>query len=441
MFVEQDQEGDNDWDVDDLLSSGGSSRGSVVTQKAAAERHSKLVEVLSTVSDVPGEKRSVRREGMLRRVFRALTQYATGTGGGSDVVHKFREDLLAACRTGMRPGGTSPAEQYASCRVLEALGVVLGADNDEHFENVEVHLRRVVMGTHRASLVRSAALRALALTNFMCATDEITTENLLDLCESVAAPQYRNQDVPPSLRATALDCWALLCTTLHDVYISGQSDVHTGRGLVLLELLQNCLESPSIELRAAAGECLAVVHESRWNVSDDDGENVTERKFARGSWEGTEWEDRIAEIQQRMAELSTESAKNISKRAKKLQRATFREFLSTLVDDEPPEETIHFRGGSLTVTSWREIVQLNFVRHCLQSGFQIQLLTNPTLGMIFGVDGVALSSFSGMSQVEKRLILSKGSEAAKIAHIDMTKKRRVRNNVKNHFLTADGDDI
>ena len=115
--------------------------------------------------------------------------------------------------------------------------------------------------------------------------------------------------------------------------------------------------------------------------------------------------------------------------------------MSTIADGESPKESIAFRGGSLEVTSWKGIVQLQFVRHCLRGGFQIQLLTNPTLQTIFGADGSILNGSGNMSQLEKRLYMSKTSEAAKMAHVDMTKKRRARSNVKNHFLTTDGDDL
>jgi hypothetical protein len=146
------------------------------------------------------------------------------------------------------------------------------------------------------------------------------------------------------------------------------------------------------------------------------------------------------EVKQRIAELSVESGYHLSKKAKKQQRATFREFMGTIVDDEAPEEVISFRNGNLTLSTWREIIQLNFVRHCLQGGFQIQLLTNATLQAIFGADGQLLSEHGGMSQLEKRLIMSKTSEASKTADKQMTRNRAKRQNIKNDFLTADGDD-
>ena len=135
----------------------------------------------------------------------------------------------------------------------------------------------------------------------------------------------------------------------------------------------------------------------------------------------------------------------MSKKAKKEQRSLFRDYLATIQDNEAPEEVVHFRGGSLELHTWKEIVALQFVRRCLQGGFQMQLLTNTTLQEVFGLDaeGALLSSGGGgsLSQREKRLLLSKSSEAAKVKDMDRHKKRDKRSNIKNHFLTADGDDI
>jgi hypothetical protein len=45
------------------------------------------------------------------------------------------------------------------------------------------------------------------------------------------------------------------------------------------------------------------------------------------------------------------------------------------------------------------------------------------------------------SQLEKRLLLSKTSDAAKLANKNLTRQRRTQTNIKNHFLTVDGDNI
>ena len=378
----------------------------------------------------------------MRRIFRALTQFATGMAG-FDTVTAASDDIRNACLHGIRTG--QPAEQYAACRVLEATSIILGADQEDWCNSLDRPLRRIVETVSRATPVRMAALRALSMAVFIgSSADSMTTESLMDLCELVAAEQYRNEDVPANLRATGLDCWALLATTIDDFDLAGQDDVQLGRGLAILELLCKCLdEAGSMELRSAAGECVALIHEARLKlgISEEEGGNVTARQFQKGSWEGSQFEEVMDEIKQQIAELSVQSGHHLNKKLKKKVRATFREFMATVVEDEAPEEVINFRSGSLTLGSWREIIQLNFCRHCLQSGFQIQLLTNETLQAIFGADGQALNDYGGMSSLEKRLLLSKTSEAAKLADQKMTKKRAKRQNQKNHFLTVDDGDF
>mmetsp|Transcript_13924 Transcript_13924/g.33750 ORF Transcript_13924/g.33750 Transcript_13924/m.33750 type:complete len:205 (+) Transcript_13924:49-663(+) len=200
------------------------------------------------------------------------------------------------------------------------------------------------------------------------------------------------------------------------------------------------LDSSDAGLRRSAGECVSLIHAARLDLGLDgeETENVTERRFRRGSWDGSEWEVLMDEVRQRIAELSVESSHHMSKAAKKQQRATFRDFMNTIVDDESPQEVVNWRGGKLTLNLWKEIIRISFVRHCLQGGFQIQLMLNDTL---HGVFDATFGGTSPLSQLEKRMYMSKTSEAAKAADKAMTKQRRTRTNVKNHFLTADGEDI
>lgn len=411
---------------------------------AAAGRLMRLQDVLVTLDEYASEKRSKTREATLRKVFRTLSQYGTGIAA-VELIQDQSDHLRQACWHAIRTG--EPAEQYAACRVLEAASLSFGNDL-EWAESLDRQLRRVVMTLTRAVPVRMAALRALCMAAFVGSNgeDTVVSESLMDLCELVASHEYRNEAVPLSLRAAALDCWALLATTIGNFDLAGQDDQQMGRGLSILSLLKDCLETTSVELRSAAGECVSLIHEARLalGIDRDNGENVTARRYRRGSWDGSQWEVLMDEVKQRIAELSVESGHHMSKKAKKEQRATFREFMATIVEDEAPEESISFRNnGTLTLGSWREIIQLNFVRHCLQGGFQLQLLTNPTLQAIFGASGLALGDAHGtsLSQLEKRLILSKTSEAAKKDDRDMTRQRRKRENIKNHFLTADGEDI
>ena len=249
-------------------------------------------------------------------------------------------------------------------------------------------------------------------------------------------------DVHPVLRAAALDSWGLLGSTIPDSEIASKD----GRGVAVLPLLQKALDHTDSELRSSAGECFSMIHECRLLLgAAADGENdvsSNDRRFRRGSWDGSEWEILMDEVKQRMAELAVESGHRMSKKAKRSQRSTFREYMSTVVDDILPETTIVFPGGSLNLGSWKEIKQLDFVRSCLQSGFQQQMAYNETLHDIFGADVSVLLDREGasMNDVEKRLFMSKNSSASKGRDKDLKKDRNNRNKVKDYFLTADGED-
>jgi hypothetical protein len=174
---------------------------------ATARRLARFQEALVLqLEDFSSEPRTARRDARLRRFFRAVTHYGTGAAAATAAM-----DIRTACLFSLRNG--PPAEQYAACRVLEATCVVLGAtDDEEWYDSLRLPLERVVSAAHRATPVRMVALRALAMAAFMGA-DTVTTESLMDLCEVFSAPQFREHDTNVALRATALDCWALLAST------------------------------------------------------------------------------------------------------------------------------------------------------------------------------------------------------------------------------------
>lgn len=446
--LDYDHDGDDYFDDNDI---GGETdiTGELDHATASNNRASKLADALSLASTLLSEKRSAKREGGYRILFKAVTCYATGSTG-REILETHWGSIWETCLYSVQGKGTAkPSEQYAACRVIEACSVILGEDRDDIVQTVNEPLKKVINATGRANQVRAAALRCLAMVHFICGTECLEEGedcwSVIDLCEKVGNEKYRGEAVSPILRATAIDCLSLLSTTFHNAQIAagdGYDDTSDlGRGLQILPLLASCLDSSDTDLRRSAGECVSLIHECRLKLGldVDEAENTTERKFRRGSWDGSEWEILMDEVKQRISDLSVESSHYMSKQQKKKQRATFRDFMHTIVEDESPNEVVNWRGGKLTLTSWKEIIQLNFVRHCLQGGFQIQLMTNDTLQGVFGATFDA--NGASLSQLDKRLFMSKTSEASKAADKAMTKQRRTRTNVKNHFLTADGQDI
>ena len=400
-----------------------------------------LTDAITDVCDVPTEKRSKVRLMALKTAFKALTCHATCEESRINIVEYQMSEIVHACVWSVLKSSKA-TEQYAACRCLEAMSIVLGSNQEEFVEEVMDSLIKAVKATGKDGQVRSAALRALSMSLFVCSSsDSSSTLFVMGLCMEVCRERWRGEDVVPYLRATALRCWSLLATTVDDVYVAGEESN-------ILPRLQECLDHSDVGLRAAAGECVALIHETRLNMGLEDGEgdeirNASERKYRRGSWDGTEWEVIMDELKQRVSELAVEYGHHMSKKAKKEQRSIFRDIVATVVEDGEPSHVVSFRGGDIMLNSWHDIVQLDFVRHCLQQGFQIQLMTNPTLYDIFvGANGGMLSeAVDRLSQLEKRLYMSKTSDVAKAKDKNLRKKRLNRENQKNAFLSADGDYI
>ncbi|KAL7552243.1 hypothetical protein ACHAWF_015471 [Thalassiosira exigua] len=296
-FGDPPDEGEEGADADGDGGAGGHGGGRA--EAAATARAARLADALSLASALASERRSARREGGYRALFKAITQYAAGTSG-REALELHWESVWDACRSSLQGrGGAKPSEQYVACRVLEACTVVLGEDRDDVVETLDGPLKRVVNATGRAPRVRCAALRALSMAHFVCGTDCLEegsdASSVLDLCEAAAGDRYRGEEPPPLLRATALDCWSLLATAFHDAWVAAGDDAddadEIGRGLRLLPLLSACLDASEAGLRRSAGECVALIHECRLNLGDEDeAENATERTYRRGSWDGSEWE-------------------------------------------------------------------------------------------------------------------------------------------------------
>lgn len=89
--------------------------------------------------------------------------------------------------------------------------------------------------------------------------------------------------------------------------INGDGDI--GRGVAILPLMQDCLNNADLDLRCYAEECVVLIHGARLElgVGEDEAENTTQRRFRRGSWDGSEREREVLmdEVKQRVSELRT----------------------------------------------------------------------------------------------------------------------------------------
>eukprot|EP00529_Nitzschia_sp_RCC80_P011220 CAMPEP_0113465264 /NCGR_PEP_ID=MMETSP0014_2-20120614/13646_1 /TAXON_ID=2857 /ORGANISM="Nitzschia sp." /LENGTH=618 /DNA_ID=CAMNT_0000357409 /DNA_START=86 /DNA_END=1942 /DNA_ORIENTATION=+ /assembly_acc=CAM_ASM_000159 len=164
-------------------------------------------------------------------------------------------------------------------------------------------------------------------------------------------------------------------------------------------------------------------------------------KFTKGNWDDLpQHQDMIDELTQQLYELAHTTSHHLSKARKKQQRSVFRDYWHTLQDDRPcVEETLTFRGGTLCLNTWQDLIAIQMFRKCLQSGLQHQILHCQSVQTVLGASGQTLNNIqnSHYSSLEKRLLWSQSSEASKQKDLDLKKQRNKRRNIQNHFLNVD----
>lgn len=257
-----------------------------------------------------------------------------------------------------------PSEDEAlhGARVLAIMALIQGGDEERFFQrasNVLTPLAKtsrsaaVKAAVHRVSRVSALlsaheltpvdgvacgcqSMRALAVVCFVCSVEDENTQELLVLLE-----KYHDLKIAGSICSVALEAWGLLASSLSDEELAGDDYVDrcaacsrwslqslvvaivgsrvclaagVARAAVCphrcLPRFMELLAHVDVEVRAAAGENIAMLHEatqkSGLSLPFDDG------------------------IVDKFREMSKDSSKKNSKKDRKVQRMVFRDVYATL---------------------------------------------------------------------------------------------------------------
>ena len=97
---------------------------------------------------------------------------------------------------------------------------------------------------------------------------------------------------------------------------------------------------------------------------------------------------------------------------------------------------IKIRNESITFEKWSHILQMNFLKSVLKSGFQFHFRYNPLVREIFGLGAPPEEDGTDkLSKLEKRMYMSDASSVKKERALERTKERRHKRNQKNQFMT------
>lgn len=181
-------------------------------------------------------------------------------------------------------------------------------------------------------------------------------ESIMDLFQSIFAGSYfkGNGAIPThtsdisSLHSSSLYAWTLLLTIYSPSTALRLAEKH-------LKRISELLDSPDVDLRIAAGECIAVLHEIS-RESDDDFEF-----------------EQMDSLCDKLRMLATDSQKFRAKKDRRQQRSSFRDILRAVEDREAPNIQIKFGKERLIIDTWCRKRQYDAFCYVLKSGMNLHL--------------------------------------------------------------------
>ena len=191
-----------------------------------------------------------------------------------------------------------------------------------------------------------------------------------------------------SLASAAIASWSLLITLMPPEYLKPRSVKWT-------QVLSGLLDQPDLEVRLNAGEALAVLVEvcdlyldsDEYDEDDSDyaipeDEIHTNGHDSNGVSNGTnghlgygnDGRVNVKALINKLRELSTESQKNRSKRDRRQQRHSFRDYLHAVKDGEGPGQVVKFGAGEvLEIDSW--VKKRHYEAICQVRAFECMIST------------------------------------------------------------------
>eukprot|EP00850_Spirogloea_muscicola_P012163 SM000078S22022 [mRNA] locus=s78:52965:60875:+ [translate_table: standard] len=337
---------------------------------AAADEPTALADFLDALYD----KRASTREGGLRGIISALSSHVL-THYAETRLETLLQLFLTSVRRGVGP------EVTLAARALGLLAVTLGAGDPA--DRVCAEATPLLHKIAKQALPvgdRTAALDAIALLNFVSSREQSELDESMGLMWQIGGGPESDQmlgssHAAPEVRTAALSGWTLLLSTSSPAEITSQARS-------ALPSLSSLLADNDLATRIAAGEAIALLYEAGGR---DAGEESSESTSQAGALSVEALDDKQAEVLEQMRDLSVEGNKRLSKKTRKEQHGSFRDLVSLIQDGTVTETAVRLKNGdSLTLSTWREIIQLNALRQYLAEGFQKHLQENELLHQIFG---------------------------------------------------------
>uniref|UniRef100_A0A0D9VVM6 Uncharacterized protein n=1 Tax=Leersia perrieri TaxID=77586 RepID=A0A0D9VVM6_9ORYZ len=344
------------------------------------------------------EKRGSTREAALGALVDAFESFVL-----LDLVENKYATLLSQFINSIRKG--SIKEVCVACHATGLLAITLGAGSSSHeiMDESRPQLMRVLQTWSDASKMISA-LDCLAVVTFVGATDLAETQLSMKAIWDVIHPKSGSsigvvRKPKPPLLAAAVSAWSLLLTTI----VSSRRNADCWKESITF--LSALLEAEDRAVRIAAGEALVLCFELKLLDVFSNEEDEVETREPSGSKNQLflNMQALKAKISGLVYNLSMEAGgKGADKKNLNDQKELFQQISDFIKTGECLEESLRISGkhGILRVTSWRESIQLNYLRRFLGRGFLKHVQDN---GLLHDIFDIKIDRTENMSTTEKKM--------------------------------------
>uniref|UniRef100_A0A0A9XFE8 Interferon-related developmental regulator 1 n=1 Tax=Lygus hesperus TaxID=30085 RepID=A0A0A9XFE8_LYGHE len=252
-------------------------------------------------------------------------------------------------------------EQAAAAQLATLLCVQLGSGDmtDQVCRDISPLLTFIVNDTSMSVPARSKCCWALGLLSFLANVEDIG-EPMATLEGVFSASYHKGDGAVPSiapelapLHYAALSAWSLLLTVID---VSPDTS-----NIPSITQLGELLDSAHLDVRMAAGECIALLLEQGRQHNDD------------WLWEVSD------DLLDKLRQLATDSHKYRAKKDRKTQRSSFRDILRFVEYEELPNIQVRFGQEALSLDSWSKKKQYDTFCQVLGSGMNLHLSENVLL--------------------------------------------------------------
>ncbi|XP_068656063.1 uncharacterized protein [Aristolochia californica] len=378
------QKNTNVFDSDDDTVSTSSTSMSDVSQAQENEEVYGGGNQLENYLDALYEKRGSVREKALEgfvSAFASQVQSQFAKSNSITLQHQFINSI--------KRGSTSEASLASHALGLLSLTVGSGDSAHEILEESLVHLAQVLKSVSD-SRKKSAVLDCLAILTFVGGNEPEETQKSMQILWQLIHPKPGSNvgvasKPSPSVVAAAVSAWSFLLTTVDGWRMSSSEWQES------VSYLSTLLDKDDRAIRLAA-EALK------------------------------------GKILNQVRSLSVEAGgKGSAKKDLNNQRSLFRDVLEFLEYGHCPETSIKMQhGDSLVVSTWTQLIQLNFLKHFLGSGFAKHMQENELLHDVFNFTPKKrqLAGHGHLVGSEKRMFKSPNSAVNK-ARTQLLNKQRM----------------